>query len=100
MPSTLQRTRPAMTGAQKLLARACGRTHVDIGEVIYPVPELVIIHDGYVETAYRELTQLGSGPIRNPERTVFVTDHEVAYGSQRAVSRGGVIRKVAERWKI
>ena len=37
--------RPPMTATQKILARACGRDHVVPGEVIYPNPELVIIHD-------------------------------------------------------
>ncbi len=89
-----------MTGAQKILARASGRQHVAIGEVVYPAPDLVIVHDGYVETAYKELLGLGYGAIRDPARTVFVTDHEVAYGSQRAVGRAQAIRAVAKRWQV
>lgn len=89
-----------MTGAQKILARASGQDHVAIGQVVYPVPELVIVHDGYVESAYRELVGLGYGAVQDPARTVFVTDHEVAYGSQRAVGRGKAIRAIAQRWKI
>jgi 3-isopropylmalate/(R)-2-methylmalate dehydratase large subunit len=85
---------------QKLLARAAGRAHVDAGEVVYPAPELVIIHDGFVEAAYRELTAAGFQAIRDPEHVVFVTDHEVAYGSPQAIVRGAAIRDVARRWKI
>jgi 3-isopropylmalate/(R)-2-methylmalate dehydratase large subunit len=88
------------TAVQKLLARAASRDHVEIGEVVYPTPELVIIHDGFVEAAYRELTFLGFKTIRNPERTVFVTDHEVAYSSPLAVARGSAIRDIAKRWKV
>jgi 3-isopropylmalate/(R)-2-methylmalate dehydratase large subunit len=88
------------TAVQKLLARAASRDHVEVGEVVYPTPELVIIHDGFVEAAYRELTFLGFKTIRNPERTVFVTDHEVAYSSPLAVARGSAIREIAKRWKI
>jgi 3-isopropylmalate/(R)-2-methylmalate dehydratase large subunit len=85
---------------QKLLARAAGRQHVEVGEVVHPIPELVIIHDGYVDTAYRELTALGYRSLRNPERTVFVTDHEVAYGSPLAIVRGAAIRDIARRWRV
>lgn len=88
------------TSAQKLLARAAGRDHVDVGEVIYPEPDLVTIHDGFVEGAYRELTELGFKSLRIPEKTMFVTDHEVAYGSPLAITRGAAIRDIARRWKI
>lgn len=90
----------AATAVQKLLAKAAQRPHVDIGEVIYPKPELVIIHDGFVESAHRELSALGFKAIRDPARTMFVTDHEVAYGSQAAVTRGRAIRDIAKRWNI
>ncbi len=92
--------RVPMTATQKILARACGREHVAPGEVIYPKPELVIIHDGFVETAYKDLHALGYGQIIAPEKVVFVTDHEVAYGSQRAVERGRNIRAIAKAWQI
>ena len=92
--------RRPMTAAQKMLARACGRDHVAPGEVIYPVPELVIIHDGFVETSYRELQALGYGSVVAPEKVVFVTDHEVAYTSQRAVERGRNIRRIARAWEV
>jgi 3-isopropylmalate/(R)-2-methylmalate dehydratase large subunit len=89
-----------MTAVQKIYARACQLEHVDIGQVIYPIPDLVIIHDGFVETAYRELTGLGYGKIASPERVMFVTDHEVSYGSQRAIERGRNIRRIAREWKV
>jgi len=89
-----------MTATQKILARACQREHVLPGEVIYPHPEWVIVHDGFVETAYKELHALGYGAIANSERVMFVTDHEVAYGSQRAVERGRNIRQIAKAWKV
>ena len=89
-----------MTAAQKVLARAAGRSFVAVGEVIHPIPELVIVHDGYVETAQAELGGLGYGQIYHPERVMFVTDHEVSYGSQRAVQRGRNIRQIAKDWEV
>lgn len=91
---------PHATAVQKLLARAAQRAHVEVGEVIYPQPDLVIVHDGFVEAAWRELSALGFGSIRNPERAMFVTDHEVAYATPLAIIRGKAIRDIAKRWSI
>lgn len=91
---------PAATAVQKLLAKAAQQTHVDIGDVIYPTPEWIVIHDGFVEGAYRELTALGFKSLRDPARTMFVTDHEVAYTSPLAIARGTAIREIASRWQV
>ncbi|HEY6256181.1 MAG TPA: aconitase family protein [Xanthobacteraceae bacterium] len=89
-----------MTAAQKVLARACGRSYVAVGEVIHPDPELVIIHDGFVESAHAELSNLGYGRVYRPDRVMFVTDHEVSYASQRALQRGRNIRRIAREWNV
>lgn len=89
-----------MTASQKMIARACGLKTVQPGDVVYPIPELLIIHDGFVETAYKELAGLGYGQIVAPEKLIFVTDHEVAYGTQRAVERGRNIRAIAKAWRV
>lgn len=99
MASAIDTARRA-TAVQKLLARACGREHVEVGDVVYPAPDLVTVHDGFIEGAYRELSALGFKSIRHPENVLFVTDHEVAYGSPAAIARGGAIRDIARRWKI
>lgn len=85
---------------QKLLARAAGKQHVDVGEVIYPVPDLVTIHDGFVEAAYQELSALGFRALHAPRKVMFVTDHEVAYTTPSAITRGAAIRDVARRWHV
>lgn len=99
-PSLTAPSRPPATAAQKLLARAAGLAHVEVGEVVYPVPDLVTIHDGFVEGAFRELSALGYGAIRSPEKVLFVTDHEVAYATPLAIARGAAIRKVAKAWNV
>jgi 3-isopropylmalate/(R)-2-methylmalate dehydratase large subunit len=91
--------RPA-TAVQKLLARAAGRAHVGVGEVVYPTPDLVTIHDGFIEGAHKELSGLGYKAIRNSQNVMFVTDHEVAYGSPLSIARGAAIREVAKCWKV
>ena len=95
------RTTPGgRTAAQKIIARAAGLDHLEVGDVAYPRPEFIFIHDGFVETAWRELGELGFARVHDPERVVFVTDHEVAYGSQKAIGRGANIRRIARDWKV
>jgi 3-isopropylmalate/(R)-2-methylmalate dehydratase large subunit len=96
----LAATNSGLSAVQKLLARAADLPHVEVGEVVYPVPELVIVHDGFVEAAYQELSSLGFHALRNPEKAMFVTDHEVAYSSPAAIARGAAIRDIAKRWKV
>lgn len=89
-----------MTMAEKLLAKAVGRPRVTPGEIITPDPELVILHDGYVETSHRQLSQLGYRRIMNPERVVIITDHNVINTSPRAVEQSRANRKIAAEWKV
>lgn len=89
-----------MTAVEKVLARASGHAEVKPGEVIYPDPELVFIHDGHVEGARMEFDALGIDRPSRPERVVFVTDHEVVYLTPRAAERGARIRETAGRWQV
>jgi homoaconitase/3-isopropylmalate dehydratase large subunit len=89
-----------MNMAEKILARASGRDFVRPGDVIFPHPELVIVHDGFIETAHRELSGLGYRRITNPQNVVFVTDHEVIYTSPAAVARGRNNRRIAGEWQV
>ena len=89
-----------MTMAEKLLAKSVGRASVRPGEVISPDPELVILHDGYVETSHRHLTKLGYQSITNPERVIILTDHNVINTSPRAIEQSRANRKIAAEWKV
>ena len=89
-----------MTMAEKLLAKAVGRASVKPGDVISPDPELVILHDGYVETAHRQLSQIGYKRITNPERVVILTDHNVINTSPRAVEQSRANRRIAAEWQV
>jgi len=93
-------TTSGLTATQKILARASGLARVEPGDVVHPRPELVIIHDGFVETVHQQLSGLGYRRVRDPERVVFVTDHEVAYTTPRAVERGRNIRRIAQTWNV
>ena len=89
-----------MTATEKILARACGVASVRAGEVVYPKPDLVFLHDGQVENSKKMLDELGIDRVRNADKVVFVTDHEVIYTTVRAAQRGVNIRKAAKTWAI
>jgi 3-isopropylmalate/(R)-2-methylmalate dehydratase large subunit len=89
-----------MTIAEKILARAAGLEKVSVGDIIYPKPELVILHDGYVETAHKQLTDIGYKRITHPERVMIITDHNVIYTSPKSIAQGRANRRIAKEWDV
>ncbi|MCC7486440.1 MAG: hypothetical protein IT529_15815 [Burkholderiales bacterium] len=89
-----------MTAVEKVLARKTGRASVRPGEVVYPDPDFIMIHDGLVRGAKRELDGLGIDRLAAPGKVVMVTDHEVIYGSARAAEFGAVNRAAAKAWRV
>ena len=84
-----------MTAVEEVLARAAGKHSVSPGDVIYPDPDFIMIHDGLVRGAKRELDALGINRLAAPEKVIMVTDHEVIYGSARAAEFGVINRNAA-----
>ena len=70
------------------------------GGAVYPDPDFVMLHDGVVMGAKRELDSLGIDRLAAPEKVVMVTDHDVIYGSARAAERGAFNREAARRWGV
>jgi 3-isopropylmalate/(R)-2-methylmalate dehydratase large subunit len=89
-----------MTAVEKVLARAAGRASLRPGDVVQPVPDFIMIHDGLVRGAKRELDALGIDRLATPEKVVMVTDHEVLYGSARAAEFGVINRNAAKAWGV
>jgi 3-isopropylmalate/(R)-2-methylmalate dehydratase large subunit len=89
-----------MTAVEKMLARASDKSEVTAGDVVYPVPDFIMIHDGVVMGAKRELDTLGIDRLAAPDKVVMVTDHDVIYGSARAAERGDFNRKAARQWGV
>jgi 3-isopropylmalate/(R)-2-methylmalate dehydratase large subunit len=90
----------AMTAVEKVLARASGRGPVRPGDVVYPDPDFIMIHDGLVRGVKRELDALGIDRLAAPGKVVMVTDHEVLYGSARAAEFGVINRNAARAWGV
>ncbi|HUP95659.1 MAG TPA: aconitase family protein [Burkholderiales bacterium] len=89
-----------MTAVEKTLALKSGVPSVMPGDVVYPDPDFVMIHDGVVMAAKRELDSLGINRLAAPEKVVMVTDHDVIYGSARAAERGAFNRRAAQAWGV
>jgi 3-isopropylmalate/(R)-2-methylmalate dehydratase large subunit len=97
---TASADRVAMTMAEKMLARASGVAACKAGDMLQPDADCVIVHDGYVESLYKDLTGLGYRRISRPERMAFVTDHDVIYTTPRVAERGLANRRIAREWRI
>lgn len=89
-----------MTAVEKILARASGLSAVHAGDIVYPVPDFVMIHDGVVMGAKQELDALGIDRVFDPERVLMVTDHDVLYLNDRAAARGAFNRQAARAWGV
>lgn len=89
-----------MTAVEKVLAAKSGKASVRPGNVVFPVPDYVMIHDGVVMGAKRELDSLGINRLAAPDRVMMVSDHDVIYGSARAAERGAFNRRAAKQWGV
>jgi 3-isopropylmalate/(R)-2-methylmalate dehydratase large subunit len=89
-----------MTAVEKILARASGLTAAHAGDIVYPVPDFVMIHDGVVMGAKQELDALGIDRLFDPQRVLMVTDHDVLYLNERAAARGAFNRRAARAWGV
>jgi 3-isopropylmalate/(R)-2-methylmalate dehydratase large subunit len=89
-----------MTAVEKVLAMKSGRASVKPGDVVQPDPDFIMIHDGVVMGAKRELDALGITRLATPDKVVMVSDHDVIYGSARAAERGVYNRRAAKQWGV
>lgn len=89
-----------LTAVEKVLARASGVASAAPGDILHPVPDFIMIHDGVVMAAKRELDALGIHRLAAPEKVIMVTDHDVIYGNARAAERGAFNRRAAREWGV
>lgn len=89
-----------MTGTEKIVARACGLPRVGPGDIVFPSPDLAMIHDNTLPAIKRALDALGIDRLAEPDKVVMFTDHEVLYGSPRAALYGVMNRQAAKAWRV
>lgn len=88
------------TAIEKVLSRTASRLGARAGEVVHPVPDLIMIHDGIVQSSKVMLDKIGIRRLSTPEKVMMVSDHDVLYGSAKAAERGSFNRKAAREWKV
>jgi 3-isopropylmalate/(R)-2-methylmalate dehydratase large subunit len=85
-----------MTYIQKLLARACGKPQVSVGEVLEPAVDLAMSHENgaLVINQFQEIFQgTGKEPrVWDPDRIAIIFDHRVPAESSKTASNQKRIR--------
>ena len=72
MPAT-----PPQTLAQKLVARAAGRTHVNVGEIVTCRVDLAMLHDSAGPRKVGPMLEALGAKVWDPSRVVVINDHDV-----------------------
>ena len=87
------------TCSEKILSRAMGRP-VKAGEIIYPEPDLVTIHDWYVVNFDLALQDFGVERLYAPDKVLICTDHEPLAVSVAAAERQKKVRDIVAKYGI
>ena len=87
------------TISEKILSRVTGED-VSAGDIVYPEPELVTVHDWYVVNFDKALRELGVDRLHDPDRVLICTDHEPVAVSPQAVARQKQVRDIVRNYGI
>ena len=87
------------TITEKILSRVMGKS-VAAGDIIYPEPELITVHDWYVVNFDKALKQLGVDKLYAPEKLIISTDHEPIAVSPLAAERQKKVREIVKKYGI
>ncbi len=88
------------TLAEKIMARAAGRTEVTAGEFVVADIDLAMVHDIFAATVFDKVTEVGFGEVFDPDKAVVVIDHLVPPPSPQAAELHTRIRDHARRFGI
>lgn len=88
-----------LTITEKILGRVEGRT-VRAGEIIYPRPDLVTVHDWYVVNFDRALQDAGVTSLFDADRVLISTDHEPLAVTPQASERQKRVREIVAKYGI
>lgn len=87
------------TITEKVLSRVTG-SDVSAGDIIYPEPELLTVHDWYVVNFDKALQKLGVDRLYDPDKLVISTDHEPVAVSPQAAERQKQVREIVKKYGI
>jgi 3-isopropylmalate/(R)-2-methylmalate dehydratase large subunit len=88
-----------MTLAEKILARASGRSTVKAGDYVVASIDLAMIHEG-MRGVYPILKEAGVKKLWDPERVVSIIDHWVPAPTVEAAVHHQTVRKAVEEYGI
>jgi 3-isopropylmalate/(R)-2-methylmalate dehydratase large subunit len=88
------------TLAQKLIARAAGRTHVAVGEVITCQVDLAMFHDSSGPRRLKPMLDELGAKIWDPSKVVLVLDHYVPAQDSDAQRIIQMTRDTAREWRL
>jgi 3-isopropylmalate/(R)-2-methylmalate dehydratase large subunit len=93
-----------MTYVQKLLAKACGRPHLAVGEVVEPPVDLAMSHENaaLVLNQFKEIFEGTGKPARvwDPDRIAIIFDHRVPAESSKTATNQKKIREFVDQQGI
>ncbi|MCM8745511.1 3-isopropylmalate dehydratase large subunit [Thermomicrobium sp. CFH 73360] len=84
-----------MTMAEKILARAAGRSRVEPGEIVEVAVDLVMTNDITAPLSIAEFKKLGVERVFDPKKVVFVPDHFVPAKDIKAAEQSKIMREFA-----
>lgn len=87
------------TCSEKILSRAMGKP-VKAGDIIFPEPDLITIHDWYVVNFDMALTDFGINQLFAPQKVLISTDHEPIAVSLQAADRQKKVREIVAKYGI
>ena len=87
------------TITEKILSRVTG-SDVSSGDIIFPEPELITVHDWYVVNFDKALQELGINELYDPDKLLICTDHEPVAVSPQASERQKQVREIVKKYGI
>lgn len=87
------------TISEKILSRVEGRP-VKAGDIIYPKPDLVTVHDWYVVNFDKALKDFGVTKVFDPSRVLISTDHEPVAVAPASSERQKRVREIVKKYGI
>lgn len=89
-----------MTIAEKILARASGRSYVEPGDIVEADVDKAMFHDLTGPMTVKVFEEMGGGSVWDPRRVVVIFDHIVPASSLRAAENHARLRRFVEKQGI
>ncbi len=87
------------TITEKILSRVMKRP-VKAGEIVYPEPDLMTVHDWYVVNFDKALQEQGVTQLFDPKRVLISTDHEPVATNPASAERQKNVREIVRKYSI